>query len=128
MPKKRPVASSAKEPDLTHVLVVGEAEMRAPIIEQARSLGYSHWAAGNHKAAVNSFKNGLRAAVVVVAMTSFDEARVFTAWVSENHPAATIVFVASDARIRIAGAKEVVKKDVLMQKLPAILNWHIEPR
>lgn len=125
MPKKKQVAR-AKEADLTHVLAVGDAEMRTPIIEQVRALGYSYWAAGSHKAAVNSFKNGLRAAVVVVAMTSFEDACAFTAWVSENHPAATIVFVASDARVRVAGAKEVVKKDVLIQKLPAILNWHIE--
>lgn len=124
MPKK-PV-TRAKEPDLTHVLAVGDAEMRIPIVEKVRELGYKYWAAGSHQAAVNSFKNGLRAAVVVVAMTSFEDACAFTAWVSENHPAATIVFVASDARVRIAGVKEVVKKDALMQKLPAILNWHIE--
>jgi hypothetical protein len=126
MPGKKPVVR-VKEADLTHVLAVGEAEIRIPIIEQVRALGYSHWSAGSHKAAINSFKNGLRAAIVVIAMANFNDGRAFAAWVNENHPATTVIFASSDPNASVAGVEEVVGKDVLVQKLPAILNWHIGP-
>lgn len=128
--KKKPVAR-VKEADLTQVLAVGDAEMRIPIIEQVRALGYSHWAAGSHKAAVNSFKNGLRAAVVVVAMTNFEDGRAFTAWVDEHHPHATIVFASSDlkevgSKARAAGAKYVVPHAMLSRELPRILAYQLD--
>lgn len=127
--------SHVKEADLTHVLTVGDAEMRIPIVEQVKALGYSHWAAGSHKAAVNSFKNGLRAAVVVIAMTNFDDSRAFAAWVNENHPNATIVFALSEnikefaPKARVAGAKYVVPHAMLSRELPRILAYDLdEPR
>jgi len=130
MPRKK--ASHVKKADLTHVLAVGDAEMRIPIIEQVRALGYSCWAASNPKAAINSFKNGLRVAIVVVAMTDFEDGRAFTAWVDEHHPHATIVFASSDlnkevgTEARSSGAKYVVPHAMLARELPRILAYDLE--
>lgn len=130
MPRKK--ASHVKEANLTHVLAVGDAEMRVPIIEQVRALGYSHWAARSHEAAVNSFKNGLRAAVVVIAMTSFDDSRAFAAWVNENQPNATVVFALSEnvkefaPKARATGAKYVVPHAMLTRELPRILAYDLD--
>lgn len=134
MPRKKPVVR-AKEIDLTDVLAVGDAEVRTPIIEQVKALGYSHWAARSHRAAVNSFRNGLRAAVVVIAMTNFDDSRAFAAWVNENHPNATVVFALSEnikefgPKARATGAKYIVPHVMLARELPRILAYDLdEPR
>lgn len=124
MPRKK--ASHVKEANLTHVLAVGDAEMRVPIIEQVRALGYSHWGAGSHKAAVNSFKNGLRAAVVVITMTNSEDSRAFAAWVNENHPATTVICASSDPKVRVVGAKYVVPPAMLARELPRILAYDLE--
>lgn len=130
MPRKKVLPVT--DPGLTQVFAVGDAEMRIPIIEQVRALGYSHWAAGSHKAAVNSFKNGLRAAVVVIAMTSFDDSRAFAAWVNENQPDATIVFALSEnvkefaPNARATGAKYVVPHAMLSRELPRILAYDLD--
>lgn len=124
MPRKKVLPVT--DPGLTQVFAVGDAEMRIPIIEQVRALGYSHWAAGSHKAAVNSFKNGLRAAVVVIAMTNSEDGRAFAAWVNENHPATTIICASSDPKARVAGAKYVVPHAMLSRELPRILAYDLD--
>jgi hypothetical protein len=124
MPRKR--IHPVTEPGLTQVFAVGDAEMRIPIIAQVQALGYSHWAAGSHKAAVNSFKNGLRAAVVVIAMTNVDDSRAFAAWVNENHPNTTVIFSSNDPNARGIGAKYVVPHAMLARELPRILAYDLE--
>jgi hypothetical protein len=79
---------------------------------------------------VNSFKNGLRAAIVVIAMTNLEDGRAFAAWVDQHHPRSTIVFASSDKEVgskaRAAGAKYVVPHAMLARELPRILAYDIE--
>lgn len=124
MPRKKVLP--VMDPGLTQVFTVGDAEMRMPIVEQVKALGYSHWDAGSHKAAVNSFRNGLRAAVVVIAMANSENGRAFAAWINENHPATTVIYASSDTNVRVAGAKYVVPHTMLTRELPRILAYDLE--
>lgn len=130
MPKKKPVART-EEATLTHVLVVGEADMRAPIIEHVEKRKLSSWPARSPKTAVNSFKHGLRVAMVVIVMTSIEEGCAFAAWIDKYHPHATIVFSSSDLKevgpkARAAGAEYVIPHAMLERELPRILAYHLE--
>lgn len=133
MPKK-PV-TRAKEADLTHVLVVGEAEMRAPIIEHVRKRNLSSWHARCPETAMSSLRHGLRVAMVVIAMASIEEGCAFAEWVGMNHPDVNIVFASSgensdhkefSRKARAAGAKYVVPHAMLAMELPRILAYHLE--
>jgi hypothetical protein len=117
---------------LTHVLVVGDAETREPIIEHVRKRKLSYWAARCPETAKHSLKHGLRVAMVVIAMANFDDNRTFAAWVNENHPNTTVVFALSEnikefgPEARATGAKYIVPLAMLARELPLILAYHLE--
>ena len=123
--------SSAKEADLTHVLVVGDAESRTPVIEHVKKRSLSLWSARSPETAINSFNRGLRVAMVVIAMTSIEEGCAFATWVGVNHPNATVVFVNENIEefgpeARAAGARYLVPNAVLARELPRILAYHLD--
>jgi len=119
MPRKKVLPIT--DPGLTHVLAVGDAKMRTPIVEQVKSLGYSNWAAGSPKAAMNSFRNGLRAAVVVIVMADLEDGRAFAKWVDEHHPHAIIVFAGENGSEARVTAKYVIPHVHMARELPRIL-------
>lgn len=127
MPKKKPIVSAKK----AKVLVVGEAGMRAPIIEHVERRKLGSWPARNPKKAMNSFKHGLKVAMVVIVMNTIEEGCAFAAWIDKYHPHATVVFSSSDlkevgSKARAAGAEYVIPHAMLARELPKILAYHLE--
>jgi hypothetical protein len=132
MPKKKPVVLVKKAGLTHHVLVVGNAETREPIIEHVRQRKLSWWAARGPETVINSFKHGLRVAMVVIAMASIEEGFAFATWIGVNHPDVEIVFAHSEdskesfGRASAAGAKYIVPHALLERELPRILAYHLD--